>query len=151
MLYDKCTFFILFAELQNLVVYISDSGTLVTNTPVTLNILTCSLYCYYCCLVTKSCLTLCDPMDCSTPGFPVLHSLLLPSPLAVNLFQQQGLFQWGGSFPMSQLFTSSGQSIGASALASVLLMTTQDWFLAPCLSQINSRSMTEQMSVLNTF
>ena len=24
-------------------------------------------------LVTKSCLTLCDPMDCSTPGFPVLH------------------------------------------------------------------------------
>ena len=29
-----------------------------------------------CCLVTKLCLTLCDPMDCSTPGFPVLHYLL---------------------------------------------------------------------------
>ena len=29
----------------------------------------------YCCLVTKSCLTLCDPRDCSTPGFPV-HYLL---------------------------------------------------------------------------
>ena len=29
------------------------------------------LYC--CCLVTKSCTTLCNPMDCSTPGFPVLH------------------------------------------------------------------------------
>ena len=28
-----------------------------------------------CCLVTKSCLTLCDPMDCSMPGFPVLHYL----------------------------------------------------------------------------
>ena len=28
------------------------------------------------CLVTKSFLTLCDPMDCSMPGFPVLHSLL---------------------------------------------------------------------------
>ena len=27
-------------------------------------------------LVTKSCLTLCDPMDCSTPGFPVQHQLL---------------------------------------------------------------------------
>ena len=27
-------------------------------------------------LVTKSCLTLCDPMDCSIPGFPVLHDLL---------------------------------------------------------------------------
>ena len=26
-----------------------------------------------CCSVTKSCLTLWDPMDCSTPGFPVLH------------------------------------------------------------------------------
>ena len=32
-----------------------------------------------CCLATKSCLTLCDPMDCSTPGFPVLH--YLPSSL----------------------------------------------------------------------
>ena len=28
-----------------------------------------------CCSVTQSCLTLCDPMDCSTPGFPVLHYL----------------------------------------------------------------------------
>ena len=26
-------------------------------------------------LVAQSCLTLCDPMDCSTPGFPVLHYL----------------------------------------------------------------------------
>ena len=26
--------------------------------------------------VTQSCLTLCDPMDCSTPGFPVLRDLL---------------------------------------------------------------------------
>ena len=32
-----------------------------------------------------------------------------------------------GSFPMSQLFTWGGQSIGASALASVLPMNTQDW------------------------
>ena len=28
------------------------------------------------CLVAQSCLTLCDPMDCSTPGFPVHHQLL---------------------------------------------------------------------------
>ena len=28
------------------------------------------------CSVAKSELTLCDPMDCSTPGFPVLHYLL---------------------------------------------------------------------------
>ena len=32
-----------------------------------------------------------------------------------------------GSFPMSQLFTWGGQSTGVSALASVLLMNTQDW------------------------
>ena len=29
-----------------------------------------------CCSVTQSCSTLCDPIDCSTPGFPVLHHLL---------------------------------------------------------------------------
>ena len=29
-----------------------------------------------CCSVSKSCPTVCDPMDCSTPGFPVLHYLL---------------------------------------------------------------------------
>ena len=29
-----------------------------------------------CCSVAKSCLTLCDPMDRSTPGFPVLHYFL---------------------------------------------------------------------------
>ena len=28
-----------------------------------------------CCSVTKSCPTLCGPMDCSSPGFPVLHYL----------------------------------------------------------------------------
>ena len=28
-----------------------------------------------CCSVAQSCLTLCDPMDCSMPGFPVLHHL----------------------------------------------------------------------------
>ena len=34
------------------------------------------LHCPCCCLITKSCLTLCDPMNCSTPGFLVLHYLL---------------------------------------------------------------------------
>ena len=29
-----------------------------------------------CCSVIKSCLTLCDPMDCSTPGFPILQYLM---------------------------------------------------------------------------
>ena len=31
---------------------------------------------YNCCSVAQSCLTLCDPMDFSLPGFPVLHHLL---------------------------------------------------------------------------
>ena len=30
----------------------------------------------YCCSVAQLCLTLCDPMDYSMPGFPVLHYLL---------------------------------------------------------------------------
>ena len=29
-----------------------------------------------CCLVAKSCLILCDPLNCSTPGVPVLHRLM---------------------------------------------------------------------------
>ena len=35
-----------------------------------------SISAFCCCLVAQLCLTLCDPMDCSTPGFPVLHHLL---------------------------------------------------------------------------
>ena len=37
-------------------------------------------------------------------------------------------FPASGPFPMNQLFTSDGQSIGASASTSVLLMNIQDWF-----------------------
>ena len=39
---------------------------------------TLDLFCleFCCCSVTQSCLTLCDPMDCSMPGIPVLHCLL---------------------------------------------------------------------------
>ena len=86
--------------------------------------------------VTQSYPTLCDPMDCSMPGFPVhhqlpelgqthvhrvgdaiqpYHPLSSPSPPASHLSQNQ-----------DQLFTSGGQSIGASASASVLPI--QDWF-----------------------
>ena len=66
----------------------------------------------YCCSVSKSCPTLCNPMDCSMPGFPILHHILefvsielvIPSnhlilccPLPLNLSQLQGLFQRVGS------------------------------------------------------
>ena len=35
----------------------------------------CLIVSIFCCSVAKSCLTPCDPMDCSTPGFPALHYL----------------------------------------------------------------------------
>ena len=76
-----------------------------------------SSICFGCCLsycsVTQSCLTLCSPIDCSMPGFPVLqhllefaqthvhwvgdaiqpsHRLSSPSPPTFSLSQHQGLF-----------------------------------------------------------
>ena len=88
---------------------------------------------------TKLCLTLCNPMDCTLPGFPILHylpeflkfmsiELVMPSnplilchPLSFSLQS----FPTSGSFPMSQFFTSGGQSIGVSASASILPMNIQ--------------------------
>ena len=49
------------------------------------------------------------------------HPLLPPSPPALNASQHQGLFQWTG------LFASGGQSVGASASASLLPMNIQGW------------------------
>ena len=84
--------------------------------------------------VTQSCPTLCNPMNCSTPGLPLhhqlldftqtlvqrvgdaiqpSHSLLSPSPTHLQSFPASG------SFPMSQCFASGGKKIGVSALASV--------------------------------
>ena len=86
-------------------------------------------------LVTQSCLTLFDPMHCSTPGFPVHQQLLelaqthvhrvsdaiQPShPLSSSFSSCLQSFPASRSFPMSQFFSSGGQSIGVSASASVL-------------------------------
>ena len=90
--------------------------------------------------LAQSCLTLCDPMDYSPPGLPVHHQLpsllklmsielVMPSNhliLCHPLLPLLQSFPASGSFPMSQLFASGGQSIGVSALASVLPMNTQD-------------------------
>ena len=90
--------------------------------------------------VTQTCPTICDPMDCSTPDFRDHHHLLelaqthvcqvgdaiqsyllsSLSPPAFSPSQHQGLF------PVSQFFASGGQSIGASASASVLAVNIQD-------------------------
>ena len=93
-----------------------------------------------CCSVTELCLTLCDRMGCSMPYFPVLHWVFSDSCLlsrcchptisfAVVPFSScPQSFPASGSFPMSWLFASGGQSIGASASVSVLPMDVQGWF-----------------------
>ena len=52
------------------------SGTAATESQEKLNNACLGLHLGCCYLVTKFCSTRCDPMDCSTPGFPVLHYLL---------------------------------------------------------------------------
>ena len=87
-------------------------------------------------------LTLCDPMDHSTPGLPVhyqlpestqthvhwvsdaiqpSHPLSSPSPPTFNLSHIR-------VFSNESVLPSGGQSIGVSASTSVLPMNTQDWF-----------------------
>ena len=92
--------------------------------------------------VTQSCPTLCDLMNRSTPGFPVCHQLselaqthvhrvgdaIQPSHPVVPFSSHPQSFPGPRSFPMSQLFASGGQNIGASASASVLPMTIQGCF-----------------------
>ena len=72
--------------------------------------------------VSQSCLTLCDPMDCSTPGLLVHHQLpeftqarvhwvgdaIQPCHPVVPFSSQLQSFLASGSFQMSQLFTSGG-------------------------------------------
>ena len=80
-------------------------------------------------------------MDCSTPEFPVYHQFpectqtpliqwchptISSSIIPISSCLQS--FPTSGSFPVSQFFSSGGQSTGASASASVLPMNVQDWF-----------------------
>ena len=84
-----------------------------------------------CCSLSKSCLTLCNPMDCSIPGFPVhwVGDAIQPSHSSfIPFFSFPQSFPASGSFPMSQPLASGGQNTGVSAPASVLSMYIQDWF-----------------------
>ena len=99
--------------------------------------------------VTQSCAILCDPMD---PA----HRLPCPSPTSRLCSDSCPLIRWchptisssvpfssfpaSWSFPVSQFFTSGGQSIGASALTSVLAMNIQDWFHLGLTGLISSQS-----------
>ena len=102
----------------------------------------------YCCLVDQSSLTLCDPMDCSMPGFPVLHHLLelaqthvywvrdaiqtlfillSPSSPAFNLSQHQDLFQWVSFHIRWPKYWSFSFSISPSNEYSGLICFRMDW------------------------
>ena len=104
------------------VIIFKNAGSQVLNSlEVSIELLMWFLILYFCyemffCSVTKLSLTLCDPMNCSTPSFHILHYLpepaqthvhwisdaiqpshsLSPSTPALNLSQHQDLFKWVG-------------------------------------------------------
>ena len=91
--------------------------------------------------VIQLCLTLCDPMNLSTPPCPSPTLGVHPNPCPSSHWCHPTISSsvipfsscpqstpTSGSFPMSQFFASGGQSIGVSASASVLPMNIQDSF-----------------------
>ena len=94
-----------------------------------------------CCSITTSCLTLCDPRDCagqaplsSTVYQIVLKFMSFESVMLTSLSSAAPFsfclqsFPASGPSPMSPLFTSGGQSIGASVSAIILPGNIQGWF-----------------------
>ena len=91
--------------------------------------------------VAQSSPTLCDPMNHSTQAsLSITNTQSPPKPMSIGSMMPSNhlilccprssrpqSFPASGSFPMSQLFTSGGQNIGASASSSVLPMNIQGW------------------------
>ena len=93
--------------------------------------------------VAQPCLTVCDPMNCmqhTKPPCPSPTPRIYPNPCPLSWWCHPTIsssvvpfsfcpqsFPALGSFQMSPLFTSGGQSIGVSVSTSVLPMNTQDW------------------------
>ena len=112
-------------------------------------------------LFTQSCPTLCNPTDCITPDFPVLHHLpefaqthvhwvddaIQPSyPLVTPFSSFPHSLPASGSFPVSHLFVSGGQSIGVSTSASVLPMNIMGWLPLGLIGLISLLSKNSQES-----
>ena len=102
-----------------------------------------------CCSAVKLCPTLCNPVDCSTPGFPIFHQLSelaqthvhwvsdaiqpshpLPplSPPALNLSQHQGFSNESVLYIRWPKYWSFSFSIGPSHEYSGLISFRMDWF-----------------------
>ena len=135
LLVNDCFLFTCFREL--LVIGDTDLAALSYKDSLIFRCLSCSFS-----LVAQSCLTL-QPHEpqharppCPSPTprvysntcplrgwcHPTISSSVVPCSSCLQSFSTSGSFQ------TSQLFTSGGQSIGISASASVLPMSTQDWF-----------------------
>ena len=117
-----------------------------------------------CCSVPKSCLTLrihglqharlpcpsLSPGVCSNSCLlsrwchPTLSSSVTPFSSCPQSFQASG------SFPISWLFTSGGQSIGASTSASVPPMNIQGWLLLGCCPRDTRESSPAQFESINS-
>ena len=124
--------------------------------------------CCYCYSVAKLCQTLCNPKDCSTPGFPVLllefaqthihwvSDAIQPShSLSPPFSSCRQSFPAPGSFPMSLLLASGGQSIGVSASVLPMNIRTdflQDWPVwSPCSPRDSQESsLTPQFKTINS-
>ena len=119
--------------LKNILFWLSPGGILLTEA---------AQFIFQFSSVLQSCLTLWDPMDCSTTGLHVHPQLLEftqthihwvsdaiePShPLLSTFSSHLQSFPASGSVQMSQFFTSDGQSIRVSASTSVFPMSIQEW------------------------
>ena len=129
-------------------------------------------FCHHCHSVTQSCPALCNPIDCSTPGFPVLHhrpelaqchvhwvsdAIQLSHPLVIPFSSCLQSFPSSGSFLMSGLFPLGGIRIEASGSALVLPMNIHisyrmDWFdlLAVQGTLKRESSPTPQFKIINS-
>ena len=114
---------------------------------------------------------LCDPMDCSTPGFPVHHQLpelaqthvhpvgdaiqpshplLSPSPPTFNMSQHQGLFKWVSSSHRWSKYWSYSFSISPSNEYSGLITFRIDWLDLLVVHRTQESSPTPQFRSINS-
>ena len=115
--------------------------------------------------------TICDPMDCRRPGLPVHHQLLeftqthvhwvsdviqpsyplsSPSPLAFNLSQYQGLFQWVSSSHQVPKYWSFSFSTSPSNEYSGLISFRMDWLDILAVQGTQESSLTPQFKSINS-